>query len=508
LRGLKIAVDHLFEPVEEFFRMGNIPGRTASPLSQSMVEGLKNLSGKLALHKVIHRLEASGTLTTGDEVSDRTVTTIRSLKSLDGVINDFTGMADPDRVYYVTQRKGYIELRSSLVESQRPFSNLVAVYKSVILTSATLTVGGDFSFVKGRLGINSAESGAGPDFREKIIGSPFDYKKQALLYIEKALPSPVKESNESFQQMGLKTIQDLIGASSGRALVLFTSFRHLNFVSEHIDTEHPYKCQGDMPPGRLIQWFRKTPHSVILATTTFWQGIDIKGEDLSLVIIVKMPFGSPGDPVYDERCRRLEGRWFSHLALPSAILLLRQGMGRLIRGVRDYGVVAILDTRLLKSSYGRTVVASLPDMETVHSIERVKNFFEELPQPLRRNQEIKRDPKGNTSVVSYIVSLGNSGDPSAIPELIEFTRSQNGNERRLAASGLGKLARFTPQINGSIRALELLLSDDKPQVRHYAMRALEKAGVVNKKECERILSDPHEVEYNISLAKRLITNDK
>ncbi len=129
------------------------------------------------------------------------------------------------------------------------------------------------------------------------------------------------------------------------------------------------------PPARLIEWFRETPGSVLLATATFWQGVDVKGEKLSMVVIVKMPFGSPGDPVYDERCRRLKERWFSDLALPSAILLLRQGIGRLIRSTDDRGVVAILDSRLVTSSYGRTIIASLPEMERVHTVEAVQKFF-------------------------------------------------------------------------------------------------------------------------------------
>jgi ATP-dependent DNA helicase DinG len=172
--------------------------------------------------------------------------------------------------------------------------------------------------------------------------------------------------------------------------VLFTSYSHLHFASENISIDNPFKSQGDMPPPRLIQWFKETPNPVLLATATFWQGIDIKGDKLSLVVIVKMPFGSPGDPVYDERCRRLGERWFTDLALPSAILLLRQGVGRLIRGVHDYGVVAILDTRLLRSSYGRTIASSLPDMDIVHSIEDVKRFFASIPQPA--SPEVQTNP--------------------------------------------------------------------------------------------------------------------
>jgi ATP-dependent DNA helicase DinG len=130
-----------------------------------------------------------------------------------------------------------------------------------------------------------------------------------------------------------------------------------------------------MPPSKLVQWFRNTPNSVILATSTFWQGIDIKGDDLSLVVIAKLPFTSPGDPVYQERCNRLGGRWFYDLALPSAILTLRQGFGRLIRGRDEYGIIALLDTRVVKSSYGKAIISSLPDMQKTGSIKDIEEFF-------------------------------------------------------------------------------------------------------------------------------------
>ena len=373
LRGLKIAVDHLFEPVDSFFKRKDIPFQSISPIPDAIIENLRDLKRQLALDKVIHRLNAYKESVSGDELKDRAETTITYVRSLDSVIDDFIEQGDNDKVYYISGNKNILELKSSLVESQRPFGILVSGYDSLVMTSATLTAGMDFSFLKERLGIT--------DFKEMVIGSPFDHKKQSLLYIDKELPSP-KEDNETFQQKGLKVIEGLINASSGRALVLFTSYKHLHFVSKHITTDYPFKSQGDMPPVKLIHWFRKTDNSVLLATTTFWQGIDIKGERLSMVIIVKMPFGSPGDPVYDERCRRLGPRWFTDLALPSAILLLKQGFGRLIRGVEDYGVVAILDTRLVTSSYGRTIVSSLPEMEIVYSIEDVKGFFESIPQPI------------------------------------------------------------------------------------------------------------------------------
>ena len=390
LRGMKISVDHLFEAVDMFFQRNDLQSGTFSPIPADIREGLGELRKRLALDRVVRRLNAAEEPSPDSGFRDKAETTIAYARSLDGVMEDFTEQGDNDKVYYLCVKDNRLELRSSLVESRRAFAELVSAYDSVVMTSATLTAGGTFDFLKQRLGItdngrqrsvsagvSEAESGnPGLSFREMVAGSPFDFRRQALLYLEKELPPPVKENEEAFMHKGLGVIERLVNASRGRALVLFTSYRHLNFASRHISTAYPLKSQGEMPPAGLIRWFRETPGSVLLATATFWQGVDIKGEDLSMVIIVKMPFGSPGDPVYDERCRRLGSRWFTGLALPSAILQLRQGFGRLIRGVDDYGVVAILDTRLVSSSYGRVVVSSLPGMEIVHSVEDVQRFFE------------------------------------------------------------------------------------------------------------------------------------
>jgi len=382
MRGLKIAVDHLFAPVDSFFNSPQPPlklrggeggvsrGKGATLIPDYIVEGLKDLKSQLALDKVIHRLDLQKDSADSDELRDRTVTTITYVMSLEAVMDDFITQGDRNKVYHMSDNKKTLELKSNLVESQKAFQDLIGGYESVIMTSATLTTAGDFNFIKERLGITGC--------REMVIGSSFDYKRQALLYLDKELPVPDRSNNEIFQQKSLTVIERLINASRGRSLVLFTSYSHLRYVSENIGTEYPFKSQGDMPPAKLIKWFKETANSVLFATATFWQGIDIKGDDLSMVVIVKIPFGSPGEPVYDERCKRLGDRWFADLALPSAILHLRQGFGRLIRSTDDCGVVAILDKRLITSSYGRTIISSLPEMDAVHNVEDVKRFFESV----------------------------------------------------------------------------------------------------------------------------------
>jgi len=370
LKGLKILVDPLFPKVESFFRGMDMLSQAVFPIPNPTIEELQGLKKTLTLNRVVSTLEKNMKAVSNDDLLDRMETTIGYVKSLAIDIDDLIEQNDSDRVYYMVGNNSDLELKSSLVECQKSFKELIREYTSVVMTSATLASGGDFDFIKKRLGIE--------DFKERIIGSPFDYRKQALLYIDKNLPRPDKENTETFQEESLRVIEGLINASRGRALVLFTSYKHLHFVSNTIKIHYPFKSQGEMPPARLIQWFKDTSHSVLLATATFWQGIDIRGEKLSLVIIARLPFISPGDPVYQERCSRLKGRWFGELALPSAILALRQGFGRLIRGRNEYGVVAILDTRLVTRSYGTTIISSLPEINIVHSVEDVKRFFDSI----------------------------------------------------------------------------------------------------------------------------------
>jgi len=503
LKGLRILVDPLFPTVESFFKGVDIPSQTVFPIPAPIIEKLQGLKKTLALNKVVSTLKKNMVSVSDDELLDRMETTIGYVTSLAADIDDFIEQNDSDRVYYIAGNNGSLELKSSLVECQNSFKGLISEYVSVIMTSATLAPGGNFDFLKNRLGIE--------DFKERVIGSPFDYRKQALLYIDKDLPQPDKGNDEIFKHKSCKVIERLINASSGRALVLFTSYSHLHSVSDTIKIDYPFKSQGDMPPARLIQWFKDTSHSVLLATATFWQGIDIKGEKLSLVVIARLPFTSPGDPVYQERCGRLKDRWFGELALPSAILVLRQGFGRLIRGRNEYGVVAILDTRLVTRSYGNTIVSSLPEMNIVHSVEDVKNFFSSIPSTAHKEKAktskvplVKGVDSGDAKGVDRVVALGKSNDPNVISEIIGFTRSSNGNERRLAASALGKLARFKPEIYKVVEALERLLEDEKPQVRQYALKALDRVGIVDKEIVELIVKDPDEKDYNISIAKRLL----
>lgn len=242
---------------------------------------------------------------------------------------------------------------------------------TAVLVSATLTTGEDATFVRRRLGLERA--------REAVVGSPYDFAEQALLYVPRAMPDP---RGEGFAERAADEIVALLALSEGRALVLTSSYRALDVYRERVRGRVPYDVlvQGEAPRERLLERFRAEVGSVLLATSTFWQGVDVPGESLSLLVIDKLPFSAPGDPLHEARCEAVErggGDWFRDYALPSAMLQLRQGFGRLIRGHGDRGVVAILDPRLRTRAYGRAFLAALPRCPLVDDAAAVAAFFAE-----------------------------------------------------------------------------------------------------------------------------------
>jgi ATP-dependent DNA helicase DinG len=245
---------------------------------------------------------------------------------------------------------------------------------TAILVSATLTTGDDARFVRRRLGLDHA--------RELVVGSPFDFREQALLYVPHAMPDP---RADGFTERVADEVVSLLSLSRGRALVLTSSYRALDVLRSRIVGRVPYAVlvQGEAPRERLLEQFREDVDSVLLATSTFWQGIDVPGESLSLLVIDKLPFSAPGDPLHEARCEAVEaggGDWFRDYALPTAMLQLRQGFGRLIRSHGDHGVVAILDPRLRTKAYGRAFLKALPRCPMVEERAGVAAFFGEPAQ--------------------------------------------------------------------------------------------------------------------------------
>jgi ATP-dependent DNA helicase DinG len=240
---------------------------------------------------------------------------------------------------------------------------------TAILVSATLAAGEDAAFVRRRLGLDHA--------RELIVGSPYDFREQALLYVPRTMPDPRREG---FTERAAEEVVSLLSLSRGRALILTSSYRALDVIRERVAGRVQYDVlvQGEAPRERLLERFRSEIDSVLLATSTFWQGVDIPGESLSLLVIDKLPFSAPGDPLHEARCEAVAaagGDWFADFALPTAVLQLRQGFGRLIRSHGDSGVVAILDPRLWTKPYGRAFLAALPRCPLVDDPVAVASFF-------------------------------------------------------------------------------------------------------------------------------------
>ncbi len=250
------------------------------------------------------------------------------------------------------------------------------------LISATLSTDGGFGYVRKRLGISEAD----PQVTETIVGSPFDYPKNCLLYLPRHLPVPSDDPGYTYD--AANEMLALLEASRGGAFLLFTSYRAMNAAYDQItQSELPFPLlrQGEMPNPRLIQTFKEEKNAVLFGTQSFWEGVDVPGADLRLVIIDRLPFAVPDSPLHKARVDEITasgGDWFNDFALPQAQLRLKQGFGRLIRTSRDRGVVAILDTRLVRKTYGQRFLQFLPPARRVYDLAEVETFFQEQESAL------------------------------------------------------------------------------------------------------------------------------
>lgn len=243
--------------------------------------------------------------------------------------------------------------------------------EACVLTSATLTTGGSFDYLKTRLGLD--ESTACHRF-----ASPFDYQNRSLIYIpESGFPEPNAQLYSD--ALGERVLQ-LLYASRGRALVLCTSFRQMDELATELmdQLDYPVLVQGSRPRKTLLKEFRKETHSVLVAVASFWEGVDVVGESLSCVVIDKLPFEVPSDPVLKARMEQIKeggGNPFFSFQVPRAILTLRQGVGRLIRSTGDRGVIALMDVRLQSKGYGKIFLKSLPPAPMTRKFTQVEDFF-------------------------------------------------------------------------------------------------------------------------------------
>ncbi len=277
-------------------------------------------------------------------------------------------------VYWLERRGRGMFLRASPIDvSDLLQEKLFEKVETCILTSATLSSNGKFDFIKNRLGLSDEKTDT------LLAPSSFDYEKQAIIYLPRVMPDP---RSPEFIQLAAGEIEKLLKITEGRAFVLSTSFYAMNALYELVSSRVNYPCfvQGSMSKAGLLDKFRETPNAVLFATSSFWQGVDVRGEQLSCVIIDKLPFAVPSDPVVAARTRYIDengGKSFFEYSVPNAIISLKQGIGRLIRSNTDKGVIALLDSRLRTKSYGIEFLNSLPKAKITTELRDVAAMFEE-----------------------------------------------------------------------------------------------------------------------------------
>ncbi len=282
--------------------------------------------------------------------------------------------SEKNYVYWLEKRGRGMFLRASPIDvSSLLQDKLFDKTETVILTSATLSTNGKFDFIKDRLGLDD------PKKTESLLApSAFDYQKQAIIYIPKAMPDP---RAPEFNQVAANEIIKLINITKGHAFVLCTSNYSMNALYEQVSQRVNFPClvQGSMSKAGLLERFKSTKNAVLFATSSFWQGVDVRGEQLSCVIIDKLPFAVPSDPIVAARTKFIDengGKSFFDYSVPQAVISLKQGIGRLIRSKTDKGVIALLDTRLRTKSYGRDFLNSLPKTKITSELKDVLQMFD------------------------------------------------------------------------------------------------------------------------------------
>ncbi|MBV9084109.1 MAG: ATP-dependent DNA helicase [Acidobacteriaceae bacterium] len=299
-----------------------------------------------------------------------TVPLVRRARLIQQAVEFFMESCDRTFVYWTERRGRGMYLQATPIDVSKTLATkLMDRVETVVLTSATLAVAGSFDYAQTRLGLQNA--------RTLQVESQYDYAQQVLFYVPPHLPDP---RHREFTASAATEIQRILEASRGRAFVLFTSYQQMRQVHELLKArlEHPLLLQGEAPRTALIERFRSTPGAVLFATASFWQGVDVQGEQLSCVIIDRLPFAVPTDPVVAARSQAIEesgGNAFYEYHIPQAALALKQGFGRLIRSATDRGVLALLDNRITKQRYGRVFFDSLPGYRFTTKLTDVQKFF-------------------------------------------------------------------------------------------------------------------------------------
>jgi len=295
-------------------------------------------------------------------------------QALQNRLQAFAAEPEDEFIYWFESRGRGLVLQQTPLDISAVFSGRISQYRSAwVFTSATLAVGEDFSHFSTRLGLQDSDT--------LCLASPFDYARNALLYHPKGLPDP---SVPAYNIAMLEAALPVLAASQGRAFILFTSYQALREAAEYLADriEYPLLVQGSLPKTVLLERFRQLGETasgaILLGTSSFWEGVDVRGAALSCVIIAKLPFAAPGDPVMQARIdalRRHGANPFMEYQVPQAVIALKQGVGRLIRDVSDRGVLMLSDPRLLSKPYGRVFLDSLPPMARTRSLAKVQHFF-------------------------------------------------------------------------------------------------------------------------------------
>ena len=298
---------------------------------------------------------------------------VARIKNCIRIIDEIFFNKDFSKVKWVERTKKNTLLKCFPVDVSSELKDLFYNLKGGVFTSATLSVNGSFDFFKSRLGLELTD-------KEKIYPSLFDFSKQSLLFIPKGLPEP---SSNKFINGFCKIISELLCITNGNAFILFTNLKNMNLVAEYLKKRNDYNImvQGETSNVDMINRFKRENNSVLLGSYSFWEGIDIQGDNLLLVAIEKLPFAVPSDPLKKARIDTIKennGNPFYEYQIPEAVMLLKQGIGRLIRSKKDRGIVAIFDSRMFGKSYGKIFLKNLPEMKMYHTVKTLKEKFSEI----------------------------------------------------------------------------------------------------------------------------------
>jgi ATP-dependent DNA helicase DinG len=369
--ALPITVDgrHPFTEREQFLETSGdmyLAVRSTLQVLESGIDGLSGIDEAPGLKKRVSRLRSELEFLLESDSSNMVYWMERR-------VSGNTSPAQRPAIRSVQNRHTFLQA-TPIDVSELLHEQVFEQIPTVVLTSATLTIQGGFQHLRRRLGLTEA--------RELVVPSHFRYGEQALLYLPPNMPDP---REPDFQEAAARCIQRVLDISRGRAFCLFTSYSQMRVLYERLlpVLDFPILLHGTAPRKALLEEFRATPNAVLFGTASFWQGVDVQGEALSCVIIDRLPFSVPSDPIVQARMKAIEeagGRPFFDYQVPEAVLTLKQGFGRLIRSLEDRGVLVLLDPRITRQRYGQTFLQSLPPYRMTNTITDVEAFFKKEEQ--------------------------------------------------------------------------------------------------------------------------------